>query len=217
MGKLRTERPKNEQLAAAFSHAGYNVMDKDFSRTVARKMLTGKNRVIEWSAGNSTDPKKDLESKIGSVSRSINKHLSYDDCTSISGEWVLRYARFLNCSCDYLYGLISAPLPAETDIVAETGLSVRAIRQLRYLKKNSARMPIALQMLDTLDAILSRPDPMADFLQCVGNILGTCTYTASGGLVEDLPEIQTNDPAFIRVVQDRRLAMAIDNLKKTKK
>lgn len=134
---------------------------------------------------------------------------------------------FLTACCDIFacdMGFLLAD-PAYTchtrelsEIQDTVGLSESAILALQNLNRNRARMPVAAEMVDTLNAILSSPaDPMADFLQTVGNILGTCTYTASGGLVDDLPEMSTDDPAFIRVVQDKRLAMAIDNLKKSKK
>lgn len=131
MGKLRTERPKNKRLIAAFEYAGYDVMEKNFTRTVARKMLLGENPIIEMSIHFGDN--KELESKIASVSRSINKHLSYADCTAISGDWIVRYARFLNVNTDFLYDLSGMPLHEHADISSYTGLSVKAVDTLHKI------------------------------------------------------------------------------------
>lgn len=156
MGKLRTERPKNKRLIAAFEYAGYDVMEKNFTRTVARKMLLGDNPIIEWAA--EYDPKKELESKIASVSRSINKHLSYADCTAISGDWIVRYARFLNVNTDFLYGITKLPLHEHTDISAYTGLSVKAVDTLHKIHTRKWKV---------VDTEYTEPHKAIDFLNII--------------------------------------------------
>lgn len=73
-------------------------------------------------------------------------------------------------------------------------------------------MPIAFEMEKTLNIILSDADKAADLLQAIGNILGTVTYTASGANIADY-NVGTIDDAFLRVVRERRLQMAIDSFK----
>lgn len=219
---VKNEIPFNIRLRKLIKYAGYNTDSWGWSREVAQDMYNKELLDLkhEYRGKDAYEDGNDaIDRLLTSAANRIRQHTSekYTHASMITGAWLYRYCQFFQCSAAYLFGEIDNFTAPETDIQKKTGLSPRAVRQLLQLKKNTARMPIAAEMLDTLSAILSRPDPMADFLQCVGNILGTCTYTASGGLVEDLPEIQTNDPAFIRVVQDRRLAMAIDNLKKTKK
>lgn len=158
MARKRIEIPKNKRLVLAYKYAKYDVMEKDFSRTVAMKMI--KDDIVPFKV--EYDYKKELESKIGSVSRSLNKHLSYDDCLSISGEWILRYCKFLGCSADFLYEQIDTPLHEHADIGKWTGLSVKSINQLHRIhthkwRNNSTEYTEPHKTIDFLNVVLQDP------------------------------------------------------------
>lgn len=132
------------------------------------------------------------------------KHLKYNDVSKVSVEWICCYADFFHCPVAYLYG--------ETDIAYNLGLNSDSLGFLMTLRRNADKMPIASEMLNTLNVILSDTDKSTDLLQAVGDMIGTVSFTASGA---DLPDFDKGsiDGAFLRVVQERRLQMAVDNFK----
>lgn len=149
--------------------------------------------------------------KIGTTLRGHIKGTK--SAADLSGKWLDIYRKFFGCSAAYLFGEINGFTPEMTSIQELTGLSNRATKQLLYLYKNSTKMPIASEMLDTLNLILSSASKMSDMLQAVGTIAGTVHYNDSADDLPPLPDMNTADPAFIKVVQERRLMMAAENLK----
>lgn len=74
---------------------------------------------------------------VSSVEKKIQHHLNSDDTKKLQGEFAEAYCKFFECSSDYLFGFISSPTHAITDIKKETGLSEHAIEWLQELNKTS--------------------------------------------------------------------------------
>ena len=53
------------------------------------------------------------------------------NASEVSGEWIVRYCRFFDCSAAFLFGEINDPRFQDTDIQRETGLKLSAIKTLR--------------------------------------------------------------------------------------
>lgn len=210
MGKVRFTKRSNisERLKYLYKRNGYN-MPKDALKVVRQMVDRG---LVELNKYNSSfsDYKNEKEFRKRdeqNIKNTIVKHLKNDDVSvsKVSVEWICCYADFFHCKIAYLYG--------ESDIAYNLGLNSRALDFLITLNRNKGQMPIASEMLDTLNVILSDADKSTDLLQAVGDMIGTVSYTASGA---DLPDYDNSsiDNAFIRVVRERRLQMAVDGFKK---
>lgn len=206
MAKVRFTKRGNigERLQNLYKANGYT-MPKD-ALSVVREMvergLIELNDYVESDRyGNEKEHTKKEEQN---VKNTILKHLKYVDVSKVSVEWICCYADFFHCPIAYLYG--------ETDIAYNLGLNSDSLGFLMTLNRNADKMPIASEMINTLNVILSDTDKSTDLLQAVGDMIGTVNYTASGA---DIPDFDngTIDGAFLRVVQERRLQMAVDNFK----
>lgn len=206
MAKVRFVKRSNisERLQSLYRANGYT-MPKD-ALSVVREMVD--RGLIELNAYVESDRYKNekeyTQKEEQNVRNTILKHLRYNDVSKVSVEWICCYADFFHCPIAYLYG--------ETDIAYNLGLNSDSLDFLMTLKRNADKMPIASEMLNTLNVILSDTDKSTDLLQAVGDMIGTVSFTASGA---DLPDFDKGsiDGAFLRVVQERRLQMAVDNFK----
>lgn len=164
MARIRTKRPNNERLVLAYKHAGYDVMGKNFARTVAMDMIFGNKKkgvqsIIRFDPV--SDREKELNNKIGSLTRTINKHLGYEDCSHIEGNWIVNYCNFFGCSADFLYGLIDTPRHEQTDITKYTGLSVNSVTRLHRIhtykwKTDSSEYTEPHKKIDFLNELFDR-------------------------------------------------------------
>lgn len=164
MARKRTERPQNERLMMAFKYAGYDPMEMNFSRSVAKDMIFGNKErhvspVIYFQAV--SDKEKELNNKISSLTRTLNKHLQYEDCTHIEGNWIVNYCNFFGCSADFLYGLIDTPRHEQTDITKYTGLSANSVTRLHRIhtykwKTDSSEYTEPHKMIDFLNELFDR-------------------------------------------------------------
>lgn len=206
MAKVRFAKRGNisERLQSLYKANGYT-MPKD-ALSVVREMVD--RGLIELNAYVESDRYKNekeyTQKEEQNVRNTILKHLKYNDVSKVSVEWICCYADFFHCPVAYLYG--------ETDIAYNLGLNSDSLGFLMTLRRNADKMPIASEMLNTLNVILSDTDKSTDLLQAVGDMIGTVSFTASGA---DLPDFDKGsiDGAFLRVVQERRLQMAVDNFK----
>ena len=206
MAKVRFAKRGNisERLQSLYRANGYT-MPKD-ALSVVREMVD--RGLIELNAYVESDRYKNekeyTQKEEQNVRNTILKHLRYNDVSKVSVEWICCYADFFHCPIAYLYG--------ETDIAYNLGLNSDSLDFLMTLRRNADKMPIASEMLNTLNVILSDTDKSTDLLQAVGDMIGTVSFTASGA---DLPDLDKGsiDGAFLRVVQERRLQMAVDNFK----
>lgn len=214
-----------ERLSALYD-AKYNI--KNFTDTTtnpgwynraARDMFD--NKILLYSDmrenAEGMEARKKEVYKIGTTLRGhINgtkKEPRKESAADLSGKWLDIYRKFFGCSAAYLFGEINGFTPEMSSIQELTGLSNRATKQLLYLYKNADKMPVASEMLDTLNLILSNASRMSDLLQAVGSIAGTVHYNDSADNLPPLPDMNTADPAFIKVVQEKRLVMAVEHLK----
>lgn len=206
MAKVRFAKRSNisERLKSLYRANGYT-MPKD-ALSVVREMVD--RGLIELNTYVESDRYKNekeyTQKEEQNVRNTILKHLKYNDVSKVSVEWICCYADFFHCPVAYLYG--------ETDIAYNLGLNSDSLGFLMTLRRNADKMPIASEMLNTLNVILSDTDKSTDLLQAVGDMIGTVSFTASGA---DLPDFDKGsiDGAFLRVVQERRLQMAVDNFK----
>ena len=206
MAKVRFAKRSNisERLQSLYRANGYT-MPKD-ALSVVREMvdrgLVVLNTYVE--SDRYKNEKEYTQKEEQNVRNTILKHLKYNDVSKVSVEWICCYADFFHCPVAYLYG--------ETDIAYNLGLNSDSLGFLMTLRRNADKMPIASEMLNTLNVILSDTDKSTDLLQAVGDMIGTVSFTASGA---DLPDFDKGsiDGAFLRVVQERRLQMAVDNFK----
>ena len=216
---VSSDTPFCERLQLLFIEKGIDLSTRGWSEDVAYEMYNADPPLLELKHEyKGKDAYEDGDKAIARLKNSaanrMRIHVSKTQkASSVSGEWLNKYCQYFGCSAAYLFGEINAPTPEIAAIQELTGLSNRATKQLLYLYKNSAKMPIASEMLDTLNLILSNASKMSDILQAVGTIAGTVHYNDSADDLPPLPDMNTADPAFIKVVQERRLMMAAENLK----
>ena len=72
-----------------------------------------------------------LRDHVIEVKDGSKKHSKYKSAAQISGDWLDRYCRFFDCSSAFLFGEIDDPRFQDTDIQAETGLELSAIKTLK--------------------------------------------------------------------------------------
>lgn len=186
------------------------VLTRGWSQRVARDMI--ENGLIAYKK-NTDDTEGAKKKCIENTANTIREtHMFYYSASNMSGKWIDIYCRFFGCSAAYLFGEIDSFTPEYKAIQDTTGLSDRAAEQLLYLSKNRERMPLASEMHDTLNLILSDPSTMSDLLQAIGIMTGTVHFGKSGDNLPDLPDMNTADPAFIRAVKEKRLIMAVEKL-----
>lgn len=217
MGRLRKEIPRNTRLVEAFKvFGGYDVNTTNFTRTVAKDMIDkGIVDVPEDPLNFRTDAQC-RNNKISSTVRSLNDHLGYEDCTHISGDWIVKYCRLLGCTPDYLYGFQDDPNRIQQAVCDLTGLNLAAVIQQCTLRHYQYTMPVAGQMIDTLNAIFADPTGMSDFLIAVGAMIGTvhCDEAAYRLVIsdKDIHMSDINEPYRSRLRLER-VGMAIENIR----
>ena len=81
---------------------------------------------------NFNDPQRDRNNAISSIEKKIERHINSGIITDKSGEYILAYVRFFNCSADYLLGLtpiMSSDMQIRR-ICERTGLSEKSVINL---------------------------------------------------------------------------------------
>lgn len=81
---------------------------------------------------NFNDPQRDRNNAISSIEKKIERHVNSGIITDKSGEYIMAYVRFFDCSADYLLGLtpvISKDIQIRR-ICERTGLSEKSVLNL---------------------------------------------------------------------------------------
>lgn len=218
MAKLRKEIPNNKRLLSAYELlGGYDVMSTNFTRTAAKDMIDKGIFEVPANFDKSRSDAQNRGYKISSIVRSLNDHLAYDSCSRISGEWILKYCRFFGCTPDFLYGFTDDPARIRQAVCDLTGLQMDSVIQQCTLKRHQYTMPVAGQMIDTLNAIFADPGCMSDFLITVGYLIGTVTYEDNTELElsDRFPELRVSDlnEPYQKMIRLERVGVAIENIK----
>ena len=118
------------------SGTGYDTAGKLAAALIGRGLVSVRH--ADYTPGDAWDPlqeKKDIEA----TRKKVERHLNADTADALQGEFVRAYCQLFNCSADFLFGFISTPTHAQTDIAAETGLTTAAVKTL--LECHSAETP----------------------------------------------------------------------------
>lgn len=112
--------------------------------------------------------KKEIASEIGVSVTAINKHT--DGSRNVSSDFIVKYAKYFNVSCDYLLGAsdVATVNTNLRDVCDYTGLSEKAVKNLNVLSKTNG----AINPLDTINKLIEGED----YIEGSGNISESGKY-----------------------------------------
>lgn len=124
------------RLWILMTESGYDTAGKLAAALIERGLVSVRH--ADYMPGVALDPlqsKKDIEA----TRKKVERHLNADTADALQGEFARAYCQLFGCSADFLFGFISTPKHAQTDIAAETGLTAAAVETL--LECHSAETP----------------------------------------------------------------------------
>lgn len=105
----------------------------DSVKGLARKLFEQKLVIVNQNRErNFNSPDKDDDNAVGSIEKTILRHINTGILQDKKGQFVLAYCKFFNVSADYLYGLtdIRSPDVDVRTICKKTLLSEKAVKKL---------------------------------------------------------------------------------------
>ena len=128
----KNENHKDEKL---FKNRLWRLMEREgihTTRALAEKLASSDITIRYREKSGETSSKEEvLHKKIESINKQVQKHLNAKTCDCLSGEYAIAYCKLFDCSFDYLYGKDTCNTKTNQFIQDETGLSDKAISNLR--------------------------------------------------------------------------------------
>ena len=153
---FRTENHDDLQLFRnrlwfLMSKSGYDAAKKLAAALIKRGLVSVRH--ADYTPGDAWDPlqeQKDIEA----TRKKVERHLNADTADALQGEFARAYCQLFGCSADLLFGFITTPTHAQTDIAAETGLSTATVKTILDSHKDETSKGHAAHVTHLLNILL---------------------------------------------------------------